>query len=127
MDGPNRSPKAWNTQNMGCCHLATHLSQFNSLKRVFSRTVPLFWMFSYGNMPFFTQIPNFDPLTSNSTPKLIHLITNIKRHQQQTSDYNTNSCQYHHLAHFLIFSFFIQTSKQPSQFKFSEHTNINKH
>jgi len=77
---------------------------------------------------FHPKIPFLNPFT----PKLIHLITNIKRHskQQQTTHYNTNSSQNHHLAHFhqkpTFFSFFIQTSKQPYQFKFHQHTNINK-
>jgi len=63
------------------------------------------------------------PLTPNSTSKLIHLITNIKRHlnEQQTSDYNTNSSQNHHLAHFHQkppFSYFLfKLQKQPHQFQ----------
>jgi len=51
---------------------------------------------------FHIKTPILIPLTPNSTPKLILVIAKIKRHskQQQTSDYNTNSSQNHHLVHF---------------------------
>ena len=83
---------------------------------------------------FHTKTQILIPLDPKFDPRLIHLITNIKRHskqQQQTSYYNTNSSQNHHLVHFHqqppFFSFYIQTSKQPHQFKPHKHVSINKH
>jgi hypothetical protein len=79
LDGPDRSPIAWNTQNIGFCSCATCPSELHLTKRVTpDREL----------QNFHPKSPILIPLTPNSTLKLIHLITNIKRHskQQETSN-----------------------------------------
>jgi len=54
-----------------------------------TRKQPIILGFPLGKtIPFHTNTPFSIPLTQNSIPKLIHLITNIKRHSkpQQTID-----------------------------------------
>ena len=80
LDGPDRFPKARNTQNMGCCYWATRHNELHQNRSHCS------WVFLSGNLQFHNKTPILIPLTPNSTPKLIHLITNIKKTFKSTTN-----------------------------------------
>ena len=111
MEPPESISNAWNDPKHGCLSCATRLaSHTRTGYPVLGCSLSGILQFSPKIFIFASLYPKFDPKTYTLDYKHKNAFN-----QQQTSDYNTNSSQNHHLVHFsptpTIFSFFNQISQ----------------